>query len=113
MTVRKTVWVAASLLLLFLVFFRVSLDFRFALPQEVQEPDASQEALFDACYAERDAEIHRTAFGTIDNPDVQKEFINTNRARAAAECREAYPQRMITVAQPFRFNLLDVEPRFR
>jgi hypothetical protein len=101
------------LLLLFLTFFRVSFDFRFSLPREAEVPDANQESLYDACYAEQDAEIHRTAFGTIDNPDVQKEFIISNRARAAAECRNAYPQKMITVAKPFQFNLVDVQPRFR
>lgn len=112
MSVAGKTWLIALLLFVIFVFFDVSLDLQFALPQETQEPDPGQETRYSACYADRDREIHRIAFGTIDNPDVQKEYINSNRRRAAAECRAAYPQRMITVAKPFRFSVFRIEARY-
>ena len=75
-------------------------------------PDPLVEAAFDACYAEKDDEIHTTAFGTIDNPDVQKEFITSNRARAVAECRELHPERLITVEKENAVFGVSLTPRF-
>ena len=95
-----------------LVLYEVTLDPQFALPMSSEKPDAEQEARYLDCYEKRDTEIHRAAFGSIDNPDVQKEFINTNRAQAAAACRTEYPVRSETVSTPFRFNLIDLSPRF-
>ncbi len=111
-TARKLICSVAVLMALVIALFDVTLNFDFGLPQETELPDAEQEARYQACYEARDAEIHRTAFGTIDNPDVQKEFITGSRARAAIECRAAHPQRTVTATTPFHFNVLDFEPRF-
>ena len=110
---RKTgVYIGIVVLAAFFVLFEVSFNFRFALPDEKSEPDATQESLYAACYAERDKEIHATAFGTIDNPDVQKLYILNNRAQAATECRQEYPERQTMVKRPFQFNLIDLRFRF-
>ena len=82
------------------------------LPGKIEQIDSAQEALYKQCYASRDEQLHDTAFATIDNPDVQKEFINTSRAIAASECRDQYPQQRVTNQQPFRFNLLNLQPRY-
>ena len=95
-----------------LALYDLRLNFVFLLPDEVEQPDPAQEALYAECYQARDNLIHDTAFTTIDNPDVQKEFINTSRARAARECRDEYPQQLVTVRQPFRLNILDLHPRY-
>ena len=95
-----------------LVLFDATLNFEFSLPDETEQTDAAQESRYQACYEERDTEIHRTAFGTIDNPDVQKEFIISSRAHAAAECREEYPAQTNTVSTPFHFNIIDLDARF-
>ncbi|MCI0517161.1 MAG: hypothetical protein L0Y45_04930 [Woeseiaceae bacterium] len=50
-----------------------------------------QEELFRECVAARDHEIHRKTFATIDNPDVQREILATEKERAVRECREKYP----------------------
>jgi len=71
--------------------------------------DPAVEARYAACYQEKDDGIHDTAFGTIDNPDVQKEFIISSRARAAAECRALFPESITTVEEPGGFSL---RPRF-
>jgi hypothetical protein len=92
--------------------YDVKLNFVFSLPGEVEQIDLAQEALYTRCYKRRDEEIHDTAFGTIDNPDVQKEFINTSRAQAASACRDEYPQQWQTVRQPFALKLLDLQPRY-
>jgi hypothetical protein len=56
--------------------------------------------------------MHRQAFGTIDNPDVQREFISANRAVIAAECRGEFLQQLISVESDTSLNLIDVHPRF-
>jgi hypothetical protein len=52
------------------------------------------------------------AFGTIDNPDVQKLFIINNRKQAAVECRLQFPEQLTVVKEPFRFNILDLQFRY-
>lgn len=112
MTTKNFAWAAVTSIALIVAFFEVSLNFEFQLAGESRQPDTEQEARYMACYAERDVEIHRIAFGTIDNPDVQKEYITANRGRASSECRAAFPQRNVTIATPFCVNLLDFTPRF-
>jgi len=94
------------------VLFDVDLEYDVALPAEKQVPDPAVEARYEQCYAEEDHEIHEKAFGTIDNPEVQKEFINSNRVRAERDCRERYPESMIIVREPFHFRLFTLRPRF-
>ena len=50
--------------------------------------------------------------GTIDNPDVQKLYIRNNRERAASECRQRFPEQLITVEEPFRFRVFDLRFRY-
>jgi hypothetical protein len=50
--------------------------------------DSRQDALFRECIAARDREIHKKTFSTIDNPDVQREILATEKERAIRECRE-------------------------
>lgn len=94
------------------VLFDVEFVFDITGSSQSQIEDPDVEVAYENCYAYKDDEIHATAFGTIDNPDVQKEFITSNRARAAAECRNLHPAVMITVEEPGRFNLVDLTPRF-
>ena len=94
------------------VFYRVNLVLDVALPGESLVADPVVEAAYESCYEDRDHEIHATAFGTIDNPDVQREFINSRRASARKECRAAHPESMTKVATPARFHLVDLEPRY-
>jgi hypothetical protein len=108
----RIVTLIIMLLAVVLVLFDVAFKFEFSLPVVTEQNDASQDSRYQACYDERDAEIHHTAFGTIDNPDVQKEFIISGRAHAAAECRDEYPAQTKTVSTPFRFNLIDLDARF-
>lgn len=79
-------------------------------PAEIADP--AMEAQYHACYQAKDDEIHATAFGTIDNPDVQKEFITTNRARAAAECRALHPETLIAVDAGAEIRFVKLTPRF-
>ena len=110
---RKSLFVVlGALLATAVLFFEISINIEFALPGKRTVADLEQEARYEACYATRDDEIHTTAFGTIDNPDVQKEFITSNRAIAVRDCREQYPEQTMTEKTPFRFNLVDLEPRF-
>ena len=95
-----------------LIFFDVSFPLELAPSYEARVPDPAVEAEYERCYRERDQAMHEVAFGTIDNPDVQKEFISTNRERIARECRELVPERFITVQEPARINLVDMKPRF-
>ena len=110
MTLRKISWTLLGTVVVLLVLFDVQLDF--ALPAETERVDADQERRYAECYAARDEEIHNVAFRTIDNPDVQKLYITNNRALAAEECRERFPETTVTVSEPFRFRVTDVCFRF-
>ena len=105
-------WIGIGALAALFVLFEVRLDFQYSLPAASQQPDLDQEARYAACYADRDREIHDVAFGTIDNPDVQKLYIKNNRDKAAAECRQRFPEQLVTVDEPFRFNVVDLHFRF-
>ena len=94
------------------VLFDVDVDPQFALARTVEVADEEQEGRYLACVAERDAVIHEETFSTIDNPDVQREVLATRKARAKLDCRAAHPERTVTVEEPFRFNLVDLEFRF-
>ena len=113
---RVAIGKAISILVFALVVVFILFEVNFVLDlggsQDIEVPDPEVEAAYDACYREKDDEIHATAFGTIDNPDVQREFITSSRARAAADCRQRYPESTITVETTSPFNLVDVEPRF-
>jgi len=100
------------LVALVITLYDVKLNFVFSLPGEIEQMDPAKEALYAQCYKLRDKQIHDAAFGTIDNPDVQKEFINTSRAQAESKCRKEYPGQWITVRQPFALKLLDLQPRY-
>ena len=112
MHARMTIGTIVLLVALVVTLYDVKLDFVFSLPGEIEQIDPAQEALFAQCYELRDEQLHNTAFGTIDNPDVQKEFINTTRDQAMSECRGEYPQQWINVRQPFVLKLLDLQPRY-
>ena len=102
----------AAATVLVIALYDVQFNFVFSLPGEIEQTDLLQDALYKQCYELRDKQIHDTAFGTIDNPDVQKEFINTSRADAASECRDKYPQLWITVWQEFHMNIVDLRARY-
>lgn len=107
-------YVSAGVLLLaiFLAVFRVEVRFQFGLPGEREVADPDQERRFRECVDERDREIHERTFGTIDNPDVQREILITEKEKAIVACRELFPEITVIEPQPFRFNLIDIERRF-
>lgn len=105
---KISVWVVA--VIAFVVLFEVNFGAGNAGGRQVPDPEI--EAAFEACYAEKDQEIHATAFATIDNPDVQKEFITSNRARAVAACRELHPERLVTVDEDGGSLPVRLTPRF-
>jgi hypothetical protein len=110
--IGKAISILVFALVVVFILFEVNFVLDLGGSQELEVPDPEVEAAYDACYREKDDEIHKTAFGTIDNPDVQREFITSSRARAAAECRQEHPERTITVEMSSSFNLVDLEPRF-
>jgi hypothetical protein len=109
---KKAVWIGVAAVVALLVLFEIGFRVEFSLPGESSQLNAAQEARYAACYAERDNEIHDVAFGTIDNPDVQKLYILNNRKRAATECRQRFPEQWTVIEVPFRFNLIDLQFRY-
>ncbi len=59
--------------------------------QPIEAARSQQQAMFRECVTRRDSEIHSKTFSTIDNPDVQREILATEKERAVRECREQYP----------------------
>ena len=109
---KKAVWIGVAALFVLFALFDIRINFEFSLAGESSQLDAEQEARYAACYAARDKEIHDVAFGTIDNPDVQKLYILNSREEAATECRAHFPEQWISVEEPFRFNVLDLGFRY-
>jgi hypothetical protein len=109
---KKALPIGIAVLIAFVALFEISFNFQFSLPGEIRQLDEEQEARYEACFTERDKEIHDIAFGTIDNPDVQKLYISNNRDIAATECRAQFPEQWTVVDRPFRFNLVDLRFRF-
>lgn len=109
---KTVVSIAALALALLLILFEVDLNPQFAMPRSVERPDAAREARFAACMDEQDRLVHGDTFAAIDNPDVQREVLARRMKEASGVCRAQYPERKVTVQEPFRFNLLDFEYRF-
>ena len=112
MSWKKVVWVSIVALVALFALFEVRVNLQFSLPGQRQQADPLREARYAACYADRDREIHEIAFGTIDNPDVQKLYIKNNREIAAADCRQQFPEQWVTVDEPFHFNVIDLRFRY-
>jgi len=112
MTSGKLIGFLALMSILIFVLFEVNFVLDFGENEMNMTADPAVEQAFESCYLKKDDEIHATAFGTIDNPDVQKEFISSGRAVANRECRERFPKVMISAEQESGFNLIDLHPRF-
>ena len=108
----KTILIFAFVGLVFIAFYEVSLPLEWAGVESVQMPDPDTEAEYRRCYEEKDAAMHQAVFGAIDNPDVQKEMISTNRDRISIECRQRHPENTITVERDVESNLIELKPRF-
>jgi hypothetical protein len=110
--VRRIIFFAVAAALLLVMLFEVRFVFDISSASTREVPDPAAEEAFTACYEDRDEAIHETAFGTIDNPDVQREFITSERAVARRECREQFPAATIVIEEPARFDILELTPRF-
>ena len=102
--------VLAAIVLLALYDITFVLDFGGV--RTVEAPDQAVEIQFENCFHEKDEALHADAFGTIDNPDVQREVISAGRQRIRRECRALFPQRLIEVEQQSERNLIDLAARF-
>ena len=109
---KKALLIVVAALLLLSALFKVDINPQFSLPRDVERADAKQEALFDECVAEQDRIVHGETFAAIDNPDVQREVLSTRMEEATRQCRDQYPRRVVTISEPFKFNLVDLEFRF-
>lgn len=109
---RKTISLIVFAGLVFAVLFEVRLPLDFSGVETIQVRDPDIEAAFRRCYDEQDEEMHRAVFATIDNPDVQKEMIITNRENIALDCRQRFPEKILTVEREVATNLIDLAPRF-
>ena len=81
-------WLVGVAALICIVLLKISNDVK----SSPGAPASEQEKRFQTCVAERDREIHRRVFSTIDNPDVQREYLSTQKEIAIGECRLQYPQ---------------------
>lgn len=105
------VFILMALIVVF-SFYEVTVNLDIASARTVQLPDPEVEAEYLRCYQEQDEAMHRSVFGTVDNPDVQREMISTNRERIVDECRQKFAEQLITLQVPSRFNLVNLKPRF-
>lgn len=109
---KAAILVLVTLMVVTLIFFEVDFDLEFSLPQEVNVLDIEQETRFGACVAEKDKAIHARTFRDIDNPDVQREILATQKQLAISDCRQSLPEIRVTVSEPLRFNIIDLRFRY-
>jgi hypothetical protein len=109
---KVAILAAVTLMVVTLIFFEVDLDLEFSLPQEIDVLDPEQETRFGACVTEKDQEIHAMTFRDIDNPDVQREILTTQKQLAISDCRQSLPEIRVTVSEPLRFNIIDLRFRY-
>ncbi|MDA0994953.1 MAG: hypothetical protein O3A13_15145 [Proteobacteria bacterium] len=112
MKFNRKIGLAALAITALFVFFDVNFPLDVVSSYETTIPDPAVESRYVGCYQEKDEAMHKVAFGTVDNPDVQREFISTRREQIARECRELVPEQRMTVREPARFNIVDLKPRF-
>ena len=111
-SVSKVFLSATALAAATLILFEVSINPQFSMPQTLEIADIEQESLFDNCVDEKDRIIHAQTFGNIDNPDVQREILITEKEQAVLECRHSFPEKRVAARQAFRFNIVDLEFRY-
>lgn len=109
---KKALLIVIAALALVLALFKVDVNPQFSLPREIEQADARQEARYSECVEEQDRIVHGETFAAIDNPDVQREVLSRRMEEAKKQCRQQFPQRVVTVSEPFRINLVDLEFRF-
>ena len=109
---KKKLLSAAVLIAAFLITFDVDFRPEFSMSQDVLVRDVQRENEFSQCVEELDRQIHADTFGSIDNPDVQREILMTRKERAVVQCRERYPELQVTIGEPFRFNIIDLAFRY-
>ena len=109
---KKIISFIALVGLIIIVLYEINLPLEFAHVEALQISDPEVEAEFSRCYDEKDVEMHAAVFGAIDNPDVQKEMISTNRERIARECRQRFPEQLIMIERDVPSNLVELKPRF-
>lgn len=103
---------AVLICVLLFACFDIRLRPVFSLPHELDKADPEQEARYEQCVDQRTDEATRQAFAQADNPDVQNLMIRMRQDAALSDCRLQYPGRQITVREPLRFNLVDMQWRF-
>ncbi len=111
-TKKTAVISVTALLIVILILFDIDIEPKFSLPRDVETLDLEQETRFQSCVDERDRFIHAETFGTIDNPDVQREILATEKDKAVRECRGLYPEYRVTSSEPFHFNIIDLKFRY-
>ncbi|MEX2496773.1 MAG: hypothetical protein WD448_11830 [Woeseia sp.] len=103
---------AAGLAGLLAMLFELHFNPVFSLPRTVEQADAEQRDRYDACVSNITDRATREALEAADNPDVQSLMIRMRQKEAVSECRERFPQRVVTVEEPLRINLIDLEWRY-
>jgi hypothetical protein len=109
---RTVIIVAVSAALLLVALFDIRFVYDVSSGSTREVPDPAVEEAFGQCFAAADEALHERAFATIDNPDVQREFITSERAAARRECRARYPEAMVVVEEPSGARLFEFSPRF-
>jgi hypothetical protein len=109
---KKVIGLALMAVIVLAICYDVTFTFDVSLARQVQSPDPVIAAKYLRCYETADETMHGFVFATVDNPDVQKEMISTSRERIARECRQQIPEQLITLQEPARFNVMDLNPRF-
>lgn len=110
-TIRIIASIAAVAALVTL-FVEIRFAPAYSPPRTFLRPDPHQTARFEQCVTELTDTATREALDAADNPDVQTLMIRMRQKEAIGDCRKRFPERSVTVEEPLRINLIDLQWRY-
>jgi hypothetical protein len=97
---------------LFLLLFEVTFEPNLTWPAEREVHEPGQESAYQSCVDDIRRKVLAEAYAETDNPAVHSTMIRIAESEAPVECRRQYPVKLITVDEPFAFNLVDFRYRY-
>lgn len=112
---RKSVKIGSAIIAavaLILLMFEVTFDPVLVWPAEREAPQPEQESAYLSCVDDIRRKVLEEAYAETDNPAVHSTMIRIAESEAPVECRRQYPVKLVTVNEPFAFNLVDFRYRY-
>ena len=112
MNFKKSIILVLATIILFNLLYKINFFWNLTSVSIINIPEPEIEENYIKCYQEADASIHVDAFNSIDNPDVQREYISSMRKEAQKKCRSDFPEEVVTLEVPRERKFFNIKARF-